>query len=98
MYYNMTATADVFVLGRHEGEVPLWLLWLPLLTLIVGGIAFMPGWRSELGLVAIVAAAATAQPVLVTTAGAHETQAFVLVYLLATAFLGASLLLRFFRR
>lgn len=91
VYYGMTATADVFTVGRREWEAPLWLLWLPLLTLIVGAVGFVPAWRSEVALLAIVALAALTQPVLVTTAGAHETQAFLLVYLLAAALLGARL-------
>lgn len=94
-YYRMTATADVFAMGRHEWEAPLWLLWWPLLALLLAGLGVglrSAPLRSELAVVATLAVAAMTPPVLVTTAGALETQGFLLVYLLATAFLASRLL------
>lgn len=95
VYYSMTATADVFAVGHYQAEAPLWLLWLPLFALTLAGCGAGGRFheaRRELGVVAILAVAALAQPVLVTTAGGLETQGFVLVYLLAAGFLGARMM------
>lgn len=91
-YYGLTATGDLFAFGRHEVEAPVPLLWLPLVLLAgAGALRGVPGRaaRLEFGLVVILAFAALVLPVLVTTAGALETEAFLLVYLLAAAFVGA---------
>ena len=90
-YYRMAATADVFAMGRHEWEAPLWVLWWPLLALVLAGLGLRVSGPS-LGArrrPATVAVAAMTPPVLVTTAGALETQGFLLVYLLAAAYLGS---------
>jgi hypothetical protein len=96
-YYSLTATADHFGLGPLRFEVPVPLLLLPWLFLILRapilGLRGSPdALRSPTLLVAFFAAAAIVLPVAITTAGALEPQAFVLVYLLAVAFLAEALL------
>jgi hypothetical protein len=98
-YYSLTATADRFGLGRHRVEVPIPLLLLPWLFLILRALFLRlrgspDALRSSTLVVPLLAAAAIALPVAVTTAGALEPQAFVLAYLLAAAFLAEALLER----
>lgn len=87
-FYHLVPTADSIGLGP-------WRLALPLAVLWALGAAFLAmaaydragrGPRPALLVVACLAGAALPLPVLITTAGALETEAFVLVYLLAFAF------------
>jgi hypothetical protein len=79
-YYGLTRHADTFAVGRVSVELPAWMLWAPLALLIV----LRP--RDALVLLPL-AIGALAVPVLISTAGAFETQAFVLVHLAAAALL-----------
>jgi hypothetical protein len=89
-YYRLTATADWFVVAgwRFEMPMPLLLAW----PLVVGlAWAFRrqdPRVGSAALALAIVALGILALPVLVTTAGALEAEAFLVVYLLAAGFAG----------
>jgi hypothetical protein len=87
VYYRFTTTADWVGLGRWRRELPLPLLWAPLVVWLAWCGWRWPAGAGPLGLLAALAGAALALPVLITTAGAFETQAFVLVYLLGAAFL-----------
>jgi hypothetical protein len=88
-YWTYTTTVDHLGLGRARLEVPVPLLLAPSLALLLGS------WRGRrsgaaratLAAVACVAAATLVLPVLVTTAGGQETQAFALAHLLAAALL-----------
>jgi hypothetical protein len=91
-YYSLTATADSFGVGRFRFEVPIPLLLLPGLLLILRVLfprrhGLPDAARSSTLVVSLLAAAAIALPIAVTTAGALEPQAFVFTYLLAAAFL-----------
>ena len=93
-YYRMTKTADFVDLGTRELELPVTLILIPTGLLILA--SSLGRWlfdrparrrlRSILALLGCISLAALVQPVLVTTAGALETQAFVLVYILGFAF------------
>ena len=89
-YYEMTPTADWIGLGAWAWEMPLPLLWLPLLLCLGGATVerllhrrtrLFPNPR--LAALAVVALAAGAMPLLFTTASGPETQGFVLVYFFA---------------
>jgi hypothetical protein len=89
-YYRLVTTADWVGVGPWRTALPVWALCVPLVLLLAAA-----GWnrgrcgpRPALLALACVAAAVLPQPVLVTTAGALETQAFVLVDVLALAFFG----------
>lgn len=94
-YYGYAALADEFGLGGFRVELPIPLLILPLGLLLLR--AFGPErWgvgpgrrraRVSLQAVACVAAASFSLPVLITTAGGQETEAFALVYVLSAALL-----------
>ena len=88
-FYRLVPTADSIGLGPWHLALPVGVLWAL-------GAAFVyaaardhegRGPRPALGVVACVACSTLPLPVLITTAGALETEAFVLVYLLAFAFL-----------
>jgi hypothetical protein len=95
VYYRMTKTVDFVGLGRAEAEVPVALWWGPTLVIVL---AWLLGTRVRglkesrerlgrpLAVLAVVAAGALVQPVLITTASALETEAFVLVYWLGLGF------------
>jgi len=89
-YYSYTATVDVIGLGHRAWEMPVLLLIGP--TAVVVLLAPLGARRAwvRVAVLAFLAAAALALPVLVTTAGAQEPQAFALVYLLGAAFLPAA--------
>jgi hypothetical protein len=89
-YYGLTRHADTFALGRASVEIPAWMLWAPLAVLIV----VRP--RDALVLLPL-AIGALAVPVLISTAGAFETQCFVLVHLAAAALLVDAAVRRFRR-
>jgi hypothetical protein len=87
-YYRLVTTADFLGLGPWRWAVPLWVFW-------ASGGAFVAAacWGRRWGhlrapalVTACLACAALPMPVLVTTAGAVEPQAFILVYFLAFAF------------
>ena len=90
VYYRLTHTADWFGLGRRLVELPLVVLWMPLVTAAALGAIALLRRRSgrlvlakgQLGIVGLVALAAAPLPILVTTASGPETQAFTLVHLL----------------
>lgn len=88
-YYGLTATADWFELAGARVESPVLLLLVPLPLMLAGAwvtSASRARLREALVVVGVVAAAALTLPVLMTTGGGIETQAFVLVHFLAWAF------------
>ena len=89
-YYRLTTTADWVGLGPWRRELPVSLVVLPTL-LVVGVLLFRRGQgkgsAGELKVLACLASAGLALPVLITTASALETQSFVVVYMLGLAFL-----------
>jgi hypothetical protein len=93
-YYHYTPEADMLFWRGGSFEVPISAVLLPTLVLVLLGIAspWVPPMVQErvrvgLSAVGILAIGALALPVLVTTAGAQETEAFVLVHFLALAVL-----------
>jgi hypothetical protein len=86
LYYGLTRTADWYGLGAFWVELPLPLLWAPLLLLMVlwlwsrGRTALGAG---AMGIVGVVSLAALATPVAIATGSGPEMQAFCTVYLLA---------------
>ncbi len=84
-FYRLVPTADSIGLGPWRMALPLLLLWA-LGAAFVGVAAYHRTARPALAVTACLAGAALPLPVLITTAGALETEAFVLVYLLAFAF------------
>jgi hypothetical protein len=79
-----TATVDSIGFRGASVQVPIWFLIVP--TLLLVGLACMgppnPRLRDALRILACPAVAALVIPILLTTNGAFETQAFALVYLL----------------
>jgi hypothetical protein len=95
-YYGLTRHADTFAAGGSAAEVPTWMLWAPLAllaALAVGGqrmgqsAASAAEWRRDTLALLPLAVGALAVPVLISTAGAFETQAFLIVHLAAAALL-----------
>jgi len=100
MYYALTTTADWLGLGRWRAEMPLPLLWSPLLLLPLFALApsrltslaaLRDKARASLKVTGCVALGALGLPLAITTASAIETEAFVIVYYLGLAFLLDSL-------
>jgi hypothetical protein len=90
-YYGLTAQLDWFRFGPRLVEAPLPLLWV---LAVAGVAASMRGRAAAEGRpLAIVAAATLALPVVITTAGALETQAIAVAYFLAIG-IGAEALVR----
>lgn len=87
-FYRLVTTADWVGCGRWRVPLPLGALWGAGAAFLYAAVSDRArrGPRSACALLASVACAALALPVLVTTAGALETQAFMLVYLIALAF------------
>jgi len=95
-YYGMTTTVDFVALGPWARELPTSVLWAPtvLLALLAALAlarrpalaALRPGLVAWALLAGCLALAALVSPVLVTTAGALETQAFALVHWVSIAF------------
>jgi hypothetical protein len=83
VYYNLTTTADWLGLGPWRAELPLPLLWAPALVALAAVRRTGSACPALMGSLAV---AALGLPVIVTTAGAIETQAFVLVYYLGLGF------------
>jgi hypothetical protein len=90
-YYTYAATIDHFGLGEAQLEIPIVLLLLPVPILGWAAWRGTPARRAAalaaLGVAACIALATIALPVLITTAGGQETQAFAIAYLVAAAFL-----------
>jgi hypothetical protein len=88
-FYSRVTTADWIGFSSLRFVVPLPLYWAMGLLLFV--ILFFerrhPKTRSTLWLLACVGLSAITMPVLITTAGAMETQAFILVYFVILALL-----------
>jgi hypothetical protein len=83
-YYGLTANLDWFRVGPVTFEVPLPLLWLPVLAISAPVLLRRsPEWRDDALLLGVVLVATMALPVAVTTAGALETQAVAVPYFLA---------------
>ncbi len=92
-YYTYTATVDFVGLGRRTWEMPIALLILPTaIVLLLAALGAHVDAGARVGVLAWIAAAALALPVLITTAGAQEPQAFALVYFLGTALLPGMLI------
>jgi hypothetical protein len=93
-YYGRVTTADWLGLWRFRGVVPLPVLWLAgwSFLLLAAFDRRVTKLRATLKLVACVGLSAIALPVLITTAGALETEAFILVFFIAMAFLGEHVL------
>jgi hypothetical protein len=95
-YYSMTTTVEWLGLGPWRFELPLQLLWGPTLSLalvcLAGGRVRALGpasarFRPALAVLLTVAVGGLCFPVLFTTAGGFETQAFAIVYFLGFALL-----------
>ena len=86
-YYGYTTTVDWLGFGNeHQLELPVWLIVLPTVVLF-GWSVREPALRPRALAVLCVMAAALPLPVLITTAGAVEPQAFALAYGLGFALL-----------
>ena len=90
-YYSLVTPADWFGIGmaRVELPVPLLIAFAVLLVALTVRPLRRPGTphgRATFVIVGALAIAAVAMPIAITTAGAIETQAFMLVYVLAAAF------------
>jgi hypothetical protein len=86
-YYRLTATADTLGAGLWTAEAPVPLLLLPGWLLLVRWLRLRDRRTlGDLGVLACLAAATLALPVLVTTASALELECFMLVYFLGAAF------------
>jgi hypothetical protein len=95
-YYGYTTTVDHVGFGSWQVELPISLLVLPTVLLVAlpwvptrmrPGALAVRRRPARLGVIGCVGLAAMPLPVLITTAGAQETQAFALVYLLGLSFL-----------
>ena len=87
-FYHLVPTADSVGLGPWRTALPLGVLWAVAAAFVYAAARDQEGWgpRPALSVAACMAGSALPLPVLITTAGALETEAFVLVYLLAFAF------------
>ena len=95
-YYGLTRHADTFAALGGGVELPTWMLWAPLAlvaALAAGGRRIglttdgAAEWRRDMLALAPLAIGALAVPVLISTAGAFETQAFLIVHSSAAALL-----------
>ena len=93
-YYRYTTTVDFLGFGASSVEVPISLAWASLLVVLGlrGFASRLPDdVRLRIGgaarMLLVLAAATLPLPILITTAGGQETQAFALVYMLGAAFL-----------
>ena len=87
-FYHLVPTADSIGLGPWRRFVPLEVLWALGAAFVYAAARDRTGRgpRPALSVAGCLACAALPLPVLITTAGALETEAFVLVYFLAFAF------------
>jgi len=87
VYYRFTRTADWIGLGPWRGELPVPLLWSPLLVWLVWQRRRLLSSSSSVWTVVAVGACSLTVPVAITVAGAFETQSFIVVYYLGAALL-----------
>jgi hypothetical protein len=92
-YYALTATADHFAVGPLRFELPLLVLLVPALSL-PWLLRPASAARAALGWLTCLSAGLLVLPVLLTTAGALETQAFMLTYFAGDALAIEALLRR----
>jgi hypothetical protein len=92
-YYALTATADHFAVGPLRFELPLFVLLVPAWSL-PWLLRTAPAARAALGWLTCLSAGLLVLPVLLTTAGALETQAFMLTYFAGDALAIEALLRR----
>jgi hypothetical protein len=85
-YYTYTTTVDFLGFGAHKVELPVFVVLLPTAALL-GWAAFAPRWRPYALVTLLMMAATLPLPVLISTAGAVEPQAFALAYGLGFALL-----------
>ena len=92
-YYHYTPGADTFVVWGSARELPVWILLVPGALFLLGA-ALAPRVPLDrrlsgtaLPALGILTLGALVLPVLISTAGAQETESFVLVHLLAWALL-----------
>jgi hypothetical protein len=86
-YYAYTTTADFLGFGPdHKVELPVWLILLPSALLLAWG-AVDRAHRGRAAATAVLMLAALPLPVLITTAGGMEPQAFVLACMMGAALL-----------
>jgi hypothetical protein len=85
-FYRLVPTADWFGLGPRRLALPLSMLWIVGASFVAIA-ARSPAWRPAGLVVLCTACSALVLPVAITTAGALEPQAFIIVYILAGAFL-----------
>lgn len=87
-FYHLVPTADSFGLGPGRLALPLGVLWALGLVFVYAAVRDREGRgpRPALSVAACLACSVLPLPVLITTAGALETEAFVLVYFLGFAF------------
>jgi hypothetical protein len=87
-FYRLVPTADSIGLGPWRRALPLGVLWALGAAFVYAAVRDQSGRGARPGLLVAgcVACSALPLPVLITTAGALETEAFVLVYFLAFAF------------
>jgi hypothetical protein len=106
-YYAYTTTVDFFGFGAHQVELPVGLLAAPSLAVVALAFwprrdsgrsplratidAAAASARSDLRVMGCAAVAALPVPVLLTTAGGAEPQAFAIVYFLGAAFAAEAL-------
>jgi hypothetical protein len=97
-YYGYTTTVDHVGFGPWRAEVPMVLLLLPPIALVAAAIlrtgAARRAARDGLVLISLFALATLPVPVLISTAGAQETQAFALAFFLALGFLAEQVSVR----
>ena len=98
VYYRFTRTADWVGLGPWRRELPVPVLWLPLLGWSLGRLRRPAGSSGPVWALLAVACCALSVPVAISVAGAFETQSFVLVYQLGAALACQDLALGLMRR
>jgi hypothetical protein len=95
-YYSIAAHSDFYRLGPFAGELPIFVFLAPtVLFLMAAGLprirsrapALAAAARSGLGVAMLLSVGVLATPVLITTATAFEPECFVMVHLVACAFL-----------
>lgn len=90
-YYAYTTTVDFLGFGTHAVELPVALILLPTVGLLAWA-AFDRRWRPAATVTLLLMAAALPLPVLISTAGGTEPQAFALAYGLGFALVVDALL------
>jgi hypothetical protein len=90
-YYALTTPPDRFGIGEHQFEVPMPLLVAPAVAVVLLAVRRRGDWGGSALVVAALAAAALPLPILVTTASAIETEAFMIVHLVALSLAPAAI-------